>query len=57
MASSPIISGIEEKVMSMYAKAMHTREITLHIHEIYGYELSAESISAITDKVLERAKE
>ena len=35
---------------------MSTRDISAHIHEIYGYELSAESISAITDKVLERAK-
>jgi transposase-like protein len=51
------ISGIEEKVTSMYAKGMSTRDISAHIHEIYGYELSAESISAITDKVLERAKE
>jgi putative transposase len=41
----------------MYAKGMSTRDISSHIHEIYGYELSAESISAITDKVLERAKE
>jgi putative transposase len=51
------ISGIEQKVISMYAKGMSTRDISSHIHEIYGYELSAESISAITDKVLERAKE
>lgn len=51
------ISGIEDRVMSMYAKGMSTRDISSHIHEIYGYELSAESISAITDKVLDRAKE
>ena len=51
------ISGIEEKVISMYAKGMSTRDISSHIDEIYGYKLSAESISAITDKVLERAKE
>ena len=51
------ISGIEQKVISMYAKGMSTRDISSHIHEIYGYELSAESISAITDKVLERARE
>ena len=51
------ISGIEQKVISMYAKGMSTRDISSHIDEIYGYALSAESISAITDKVLERAKE
>lgn len=51
------ISGIEAKVISMYAKGMSTRDISSHIDEIYGYKLSAESISAITDKVLARAKE
>jgi transposase-like protein len=51
------ISGIEQKVISMYAKGMSTRDISSHIQEIYGYELSAESISAITDKVIERARE
>jgi len=51
------ISGIEQKVISMYAKGMSTRDISSHIDEIYGYKLSAESISAITDKVLERARE
>jgi len=51
------ISGIEQKVISMYAKGMSTRDISSHIDEIYGYTLSAESISAITDKVLESAKE
>jgi transposase-like protein len=51
------ISGIEAKVISMYAKGMSTRDISGHIFDIYGFELSAESISAITDKVLSRAKE
>ena len=41
----------------MYAKGMSTRDISGNIHEIYGYEFSAESISTITDKVLEKAKE
>ena len=51
------ITGIEDKVISMYARGMSTRDISGHISEIYGYELSAESISAITDKVIERARE
>jgi transposase-like protein len=51
------ISGIEEKVISMYAKGMSTRDISSHIYDIYGYELSAETISTITDKVIEKAKE
>jgi transposase-like protein len=51
------ISGLEMKVISMYGKGMTTRDIRDHIYDIYGYELSAESISAITDKVMETAKE
>lgn len=48
---------IEDKVISMYAKGMSTRDISAHIEEIYGIELSAALISQITDKVLEKAKE
>jgi transposase-like protein len=51
------ISGLEEKIISMYAKGMSTRDIQAHIEDIYGYELSAEAVSTITDKVLEGAKE
>ena len=51
------ITGIEAKVISMYAKGMSTRDISSHIYDIYGYELSAETISTITDKVLEKARE
>jgi transposase-like protein len=51
------ISGLELKVISMYGKGMTTRDIRDHIYDIYGYDLSAESISAITDKVIETAKE
>jgi len=51
------ISGLEEKIVSMYAKGMTTRDIQAHIDDIYGYELSPETISNITDKVLEKARE
>lgn len=51
------ITGIEEKVISMYAKGMTNRDISGHIHDIYGCELSATTISNITDKVIEHAKE
>ena len=51
------ISGIEERVISMYAKGMSTRDISSHIHDISGYELSAETISTITEKVMEKASE
>lgn len=46
------ISGIEDKIISMYAKGMTTRDIQGHIQDIYGSQLSAETVSRITDKVL-----
>lgn len=44
---------IENKVLSMYAKGMSTRDIGAHIEEIYGIEISPATISLITDKVLD----
>lgn len=51
------ISGIEDKIISMYAKGMTVRDIKAHIEDIYGYELSPDTISSMTDSVLERARE
>lgn len=47
------ITGIEDKVLAMYARGMSQRDISSTINEIYGFELSAESISNITDRILE----
>jgi transposase-like protein len=46
------ISGIEDQVISMYARGMTVRDIQSHIENIYGSKLSSESISRITDKIL-----
>ena len=51
------VSGIEEKVLAMYARGMSQRDIASTIQDIYGFEISAETISNITDKVLEQANE
>ncbi len=51
------ITGMEDKIISMYAKGMSCRDIQDHLNSIYGVEVSSESISRITDNVLERAKE
>ena len=51
------ITGIEDKVISLYGKGMSTRDIQAHIHDIYGYDLSPEAVSTITDDVLTLAKE
>ncbi len=42
---------LEEKVIGLYAKGMSTRDIQDTLHELYGVELSAQSISTITDKI------
>ena len=42
---------IEQKVIALYAKGMSTRDIQDLLTELYGIEVSAETISAITDKV------
>jgi len=44
------ITGIEEHIISMYAKGMTTRDIQAHMESLYGLEFSAEAISRITDK-------
>lgn len=51
------VSGIEDKVLSMYARGMSERDIGKTIEEIYGFRLSAESISKITDRVLTEVNE
>lgn len=51
------ISGIEEKIISLYAHGMSTRDIHEQINDIYGIEVSAEMVSKITDKILPEIKE
>ena len=51
------LSSIEDKVISMYAKEMSTRDISEHIEDLYNIPLSAQSISRLTDKVLPVVKD
>lgn len=51
------ISEIENKIIAMYARGMSTREINEQIQEIYGFEVSAEMVSKITDKILPEIEE
>lgn len=51
------VSGIEDKVLTMYAKGVSQRDIADTIKEIYGFEISHETISAITDRVIDTARE
>ena len=51
------VSGIEDKVLSMYAKGMSQRYIADTIEDIYGSEISHEAVSSITDRVMAQADE
>ncbi|HEX8200966.1 MAG TPA: IS256 family transposase [Isosphaeraceae bacterium] len=45
--------GFDDKIVSMYARGMSTREIAGHLRELYGIDVSPDLISAVTDGVLE----
>jgi len=51
------LGPIEDKIISMYAKGMTTRDIQSHIEEIYGLEISPTTVSRITDSIVVHAKE
>ena len=46
------ISDIDQKIISMYARGLTTRQISDQIEEIYGFECSEGFISDVTDKIL-----
>jgi transposase-like protein len=47
------LTGVDEMVLSLYAKGLTTGEISAHFAEIYGASVSKETISRITDKVID----
>jgi putative transposase len=49
-------TGFDDKILSLYARGMTTREIQGHLQEIYGVEVSPSLISEVTDAVLEEVK-
>ena len=51
------VSGIDEQIISMYAKGMSTRDIETHLKSVYGVNASSTLISKITDKILPLARE
>src|SRR5215469_1866750 len=48
--------GFDEKIISMYARGMTTREIRGHLKEIYGVEVSPDLVSTVTDGVLDEVR-
>jgi putative transposase len=49
--------GFDERIVSMYARGMSTREIQGHLREIYGIDISPDLVSAVTDAVLDEVTE
>jgi putative transposase len=50
------LQGFDEKVLSLYARGMTTREMQGHLQEIYEVEVSPALISKVTDAVLDDVK-
>jgi len=49
-------NGFDDKILSMYGLGMSTRDIGLHLKEIYGADVSPDLISRVTDAVLEEVE-
>jgi putative transposase len=47
------LSGVDELVISLSAKGLTTGEVQAHLAEVYGADVSRQTISTITDKVVE----
>jgi putative transposase len=48
--------GLDDKIISLYARGMTTREIQGHLEEIYGVEVSPSLISSVTDAVIDEVR-
>lgn len=51
------ISGIEEKIISLYGRGLSTREINEQIQDLYGIEVSSTMVSNITNQILPEIRE
>ncbi len=49
-------TGFDDKIISMYARGMSTRDIEAHLREIYGVEVSATLISQVTEEVMDEVR-
>ena len=51
------LKGLDDQVLSLYARGMTVRDIQSHLTELYGTEISRDLISTMTDAVLEEVTE
>jgi putative transposase len=50
------LSGLDDKILALYARGMSTRDISLQLEELYGAEVSAAIVSEVTDAVSDDVK-
>jgi putative transposase len=50
------VGGLDEMIISLYAGGMTVRDISHHLHRVYGTEVGPDTISTITDEVLDEVK-
>ncbi len=50
------IDGLDQKILSLYAKGMSLSDIKIQIHELYGAENSESLISRVTDNVMDEVR-
>jgi putative transposase len=50
-------TGFDDKILSMYARGMTTREIEAHLKEIYGVDVSPTLVSQVTDAVQDEVRQ
>jgi transposase-like protein len=51
-----IAGGLDDMIISLYAHGMSVRDILHHLEQVYGTQLSHETVSRITDQVLEEVR-
>src|SRR6476620_3655568 len=47
------LAGLDDKILGLYAGGMTTRDISAHLAELYGVDVGRDTISRVTDAVLE----
>ncbi len=52
-----LLKGSEDLILSLYTKGMSVRDIQNHLDDLYGYQLSEQTISNITSAIIDKAKE
>jgi len=50
------IDGLDQKILSLYAKGMSVSDIKMQIQELYGTEISESLISRVTDNIMDEVR-